>query len=183
MSDSGYESTSSAPEPFDKIVKKCCWCGECNALVSNKKYCENCARVMHKECSRCHKPFPDKKFFKFDNARCNACHQKYISEKRRREERRNKAEDVEAEMAEVEEDIFGGKQVKRKAGRPSKQPTLKRQKAYIPIIFGEFWSNELAAGFKKHLHKYWESGELRQPTIIVQSRKAEAPKIKIPRCH
>jgi len=71
------------------IVKKICnWCGECKMLVANKPYCLDCKLACKKECKRCHRPFPDLKYFSLSNIRCNTCEKKRIAEKEKREERK-----------------------------------------------------------------------------------------------
>lgn len=78
-------SDSSGPENFDQIVKACIWCGESNPLENNKNYCVACAEKCFRECCRCHKPYPNKRFFRYNDSRCNACQQKLLAERKKRE--------------------------------------------------------------------------------------------------
>jgi len=67
--------------------KKCIWCfGEC----TNKYYCTDCATKCQKECCRCHKPYPDLKYFTKNDKRCDSCEGKNINEKMKRSESKNR---------------------------------------------------------------------------------------------
>ena len=80
-------SDSSESINFDEIIKPCNWCNEANKLQSGKKFCERCSHNMFQECIRCHKPYPDERFFKNHKKRCNSCHQKILLEKKKREDK------------------------------------------------------------------------------------------------
>ncbi len=52
----------------------CNWCGNQFSPTSKKRFCEKCASRCFKECSRCHRPFPEAKFFLDEKSkRCKAC--------------------------------------------------------------------------------------------------------------
>ena len=61
--------------------KKCNWCGSVVLLSHGKPYCLPCSSHCYKECIRCHRPFPDKKYFKLNGKRCNSCERKYLKAK------------------------------------------------------------------------------------------------------
>ena len=67
--------------------KTCNWCKAYTLLVPTKSYCLPCQGKMFRECSRCHFPFPDSKYFTGENRRCVACHKKYLKEKERRKQK------------------------------------------------------------------------------------------------
>ncbi|XP_074651575.1 uncharacterized protein LOC141906232 [Tubulanus polymorphus] len=69
---------------FTKISKPCLWCNRYVELVEGKQYCKTCEEKMFRECSRCHKPYPDKHCFELDESRCNSCQNKYNKEKEKR---------------------------------------------------------------------------------------------------
>lgn len=69
--------------------KTCSWCKNFRLLLPNKSYCQSCFEKMHRECSRCHLPFPQSKYFQEGNRRCNSCHKKYLKEKEKRIQRQN----------------------------------------------------------------------------------------------
>lgn len=82
ISDTELEMMSS-----NELTTPCNWCNEHVAMKEGKPYCFDCASNMYKECLRCHRPYPDAKYFVEDTTthhRCNACHRKYIKEKERR---------------------------------------------------------------------------------------------------
>ena len=90
--DSRFNMSSSESESeevlFDKVVKKCNWCGNTAPLVNNKHYCLTCDSNKVRECTRCHRPFPEMKYFKLNNNRCNSCQKKLDQEKNIRAEKR-----------------------------------------------------------------------------------------------
>ena len=63
------------------VVKRCIWCCVKTNLLHGKPYCYKCSELCHKECKRCHRPFPDKKYFTLNTERCNSCQRKYHKEK------------------------------------------------------------------------------------------------------
>lgn len=66
------------------LSKTCAWCKNCKSLLSGKPYCSDCSEKMYKECSRCHLPYPEMKYFKLDKQRCNTCQKKYLIEREKR---------------------------------------------------------------------------------------------------
>ena len=59
----------------------CNWCGHLTKeLYQSKLYCLKCANNCYKECSRCRRPFNDKKYFAISDIRCNSCQRKYLKE-------------------------------------------------------------------------------------------------------
>lgn len=66
-------------------MAKCCnWCFQKNEMKKDKPYCVLCSKNCFKECSRCHRPFPDKKYFGDNMVRCLACQRKYLKERIKR---------------------------------------------------------------------------------------------------
>ena len=59
----------------------CCWCRRVCKLVDGKPYCHACKVDCFRECIRCHRPFPNEKYFSMSHDRCNACSKKYLKEK------------------------------------------------------------------------------------------------------
>ena len=57
----------------------CNWCGTTEIkLAENKPYCPDCASNCKRECTVCHKPYPNLKFYKKHSKRCNSCQSHYI---------------------------------------------------------------------------------------------------------
>ena len=57
----------------------CNWCGTTEVkLAENKPYCPDCASNCKRECTVCHKPYPDLKFYKKHSKRCNSCQSRYV---------------------------------------------------------------------------------------------------------
>ena len=57
----------------------CNWCGTTEIkLAENKPYCPDCASNCKRECTVCHKPYPNLKFYKKHSKRCNSCQSRYI---------------------------------------------------------------------------------------------------------
>ena len=52
----------------------CNWYGTTEVkLAENKSYCPDCASNCKRECTVCHKPYPNLKFYEKHNKRCNSC--------------------------------------------------------------------------------------------------------------
>jgi hypothetical protein len=64
--------------------KTCVWCKGFKQLLPTKPYCSDCCGKMYRECSRCHIPYPEAKFFVENERRCNACQKKLQKERQRR---------------------------------------------------------------------------------------------------
>ena len=57
----------------------CNWCGTTEVkLAENKPYCPDCASNCKRECTVCHKPYPNLKFYEKHSKRCNSCQSHYI---------------------------------------------------------------------------------------------------------
>ena len=57
----------------------CNWCGTTEVkLAENKPYCPDCASNCKRECTVCHKPYPNLKFYKKYSKRCNFCQSRYV---------------------------------------------------------------------------------------------------------
>ena len=57
----------------------CNWCGTTEVkLAENKPYCPDCASNCKRECTVCHKPYPNLKFYKKHSKRCNSCQSHYV---------------------------------------------------------------------------------------------------------
>ena len=60
----------------------CNWCGTTEVKqAENKPYCLDCASNSKRECTVYHKPYPNLKFYKKHNKRCNSCQSHYIAAK------------------------------------------------------------------------------------------------------
>lgn len=81
----------------------CNWCTNKLGQTDGKRYCQHCAEKMYRECKRCHRPFPEKRFYELDAERCNACQRKFLREKEKREnQKRQKTSNEENEYSKVE---------------------------------------------------------------------------------
>ena len=57
----------------------CNWCGTTEVkLAENKPYCPDCASNCKRECTVCHKPYPNLKLYKKHSKRCNSCQSCYV---------------------------------------------------------------------------------------------------------
>ena len=57
----------------------CNWYGTTEVkLAENKPYCPDCASNCKRECTVCHKPDPNLKFYKKHIKRCNSCQSCYV---------------------------------------------------------------------------------------------------------
>ena len=57
----------------------CNWCGTTEVkLAENKPYCPDCASNCKRECTVCHKSYPNLKFYKKHSKRCNSCQSHYV---------------------------------------------------------------------------------------------------------
>lgn len=63
------------------MSKQCNWCSAAGQLVTDKLYCTACAAKCYRECIRCHRPFPNKCYFRTNNKRCVSCQKKYLKER------------------------------------------------------------------------------------------------------
>ena len=55
-------------------LKLCNWCFK---IKSEYYFCNNCAKQCYQECTLCHRPFNNKKYFLFNEKHCNSCVKKY----------------------------------------------------------------------------------------------------------
>ena len=57
----------------------CNWSGTTEVkLAENKPYCPDCASNCKRECTVCHKPYPNLKFYEKHSKRCNSCQSCYV---------------------------------------------------------------------------------------------------------
>ena len=57
----------------------CNWCGTTEVkLAENKPYCPHCTSYCKRECTACHKPYPNLKFYEKHSKRCNSCQSRYV---------------------------------------------------------------------------------------------------------
>ena len=57
----------------------CNWCGTTEVkLAENKPYCPDCASNCKRECTVCHKPYPNLKFYEKHSKRYNSCQSHYV---------------------------------------------------------------------------------------------------------
>ena len=116
----------------------CDWCGHKEPLVAGKKYCSDCRRCCVRECTTCHKPYNNLKYFDGDSKRCKSCTVKNITRKanRKRDEdnmassassRPSKRLTIEGDIADSDDGgVFSGK-------RPSDEGPVRKKKKGITI--------------------------------------------------
>ena len=57
----------------------CNWCGTTEVkLAENRPYCPDCASNCKRECTVCHQPYPNLKFYEKHSNRCNSCQSHYV---------------------------------------------------------------------------------------------------------
>ena len=65
----------------------CNWCGTTEVkLAENKPYCPDCTSNCKRECTVCHKPYPNLKFYEKHGKRCNSCQSHYVVAKTKKAE-------------------------------------------------------------------------------------------------
>ena len=61
------------------VMVGCNWFGTTEVkLAENKPYCPDCTSNCKRECTVCHKPYPNLKFYEKHSKRCNSCQSHYI---------------------------------------------------------------------------------------------------------
>ena len=69
----------------------CNWCGTTEVkLAENKPYCPDCTSNYKRECTVCHKPYPNLKFYEKHSKRCNSCQSHYIVAKTKKASMENR---------------------------------------------------------------------------------------------
>ena len=57
----------------------CNWCGTTEVkLAENKPYCPDCTSNCKRDCTVCHKPYPNLKFYEKHSKRCSSCQSHYV---------------------------------------------------------------------------------------------------------
>ena len=57
----------------------CNGCGTTEVkLAENKPYCPDCTSNCKRECTVCHKPYPNLKFYEKHSKSCNSCQSHYV---------------------------------------------------------------------------------------------------------
>ena len=75
----------------------CIWCADPDyPLAPGKAYCTKC-QAKGKECVRCKRPMPAK-YYALNSHRCNACHKKYLKERKKRARSPSPSEDDEEDI-------------------------------------------------------------------------------------
>lgn len=97
MSSNSDTDSESLLTTFKGIKKTCNWCKEYKPLHEGKPYCKDCSAKMHKECTRCHLPYPKESYFEINDRRCNACQKKFLKEKEKRENKKRES-DIDSEL-------------------------------------------------------------------------------------
>ena len=59
----------------------CSWCGTTEVELAENKLHIDCTCNCKRECAVCHKPYPNLKFYKKHNKRCNSCQSHYVAAK------------------------------------------------------------------------------------------------------
>ena len=86
----------------------CNWCGTTEVkLAENKPYCPDCASNCKRECTVCHKPYPNLKFYEKHSKRCNSCQSHYVVAKTKKasmENNRRKFSDTTGKQKQYDSD-------------------------------------------------------------------------------
>ena len=125
----------------------CCGTTEVK-LAENKPYCPDCASNCKRECTVCHKPYPNLKFYKKHSKRCNSCRKfgdttgkqkQYDSDEEsassgeEKEEEEGEEEEEEEEEYEVEDDSIDRGVIKKEdCSNEASSKTENVQKASTP---------------------------------------------------
>ena len=86
----------------------CHWSGTTEVkLAENKPYCPDCASNCKRECTVCHKPYPNLKFYENHSKRCNSCQSRYVVAKTKKasmENNRRKFGDITSKQKQYDSD-------------------------------------------------------------------------------
>lgn len=151
-------SSFSESSDFEDFKKKCSWCTNYCKLVKGKSYCQKCEDECYKECRRCKRPFPNARFFEFDETRCNTCHGKYKKEKEKRMAKKETPQQPQKDMRSQPQMVMTKQTCKKpKLSSNDENPTdvketnetptptkssRKRKRGFIPVYFIDEMSDD-----------------------------------------
>jgi hypothetical protein len=126
-SSSGSVSTTGGTSDSEAVVITCNWCGIAGRLMKGKPYCSRCHEKCFRECVRCHRPLPHESYFKQSDVRCNACHCKYLRERKRRQDTNLSSDKNKKKPSSNKTDLPVGPLHKIRRGRPPSGAVTKQK--------------------------------------------------------
>ena len=110
----------------------CNWCGTTEVkLAENKPYCPDCASNCKRECTVCHKPYPNLKFYEKHSKRCNSCQSHYVVAKTKKasiENNRRKFGDTTGKRKQYDSDEESASSGEEKRGRRRRRQRRRRRR-------------------------------------------------------
>ena len=144
----------------------CNWCGTTEVkLAENKPYCPDCASNCKRECTVCHKPYPNLKFYEKHSKRCNSCQSYYVVAKTKKasmENNRRKFGDTTGKQKQYdsdEESAFSGEE------KEEEEYEVEDDSTDRGVIKNEDCSNE-ASSKTKNIQKASTPPSKRQLTVM-----------------
>ena len=145
----------------------CNWCGTTEVkLAENKPYCPDCASNCKRECTVCHKPYPNLKFYEKHSKRCNSCQSHYVVAKTKKASMENncrkfgdttgkrkqyEVQDDSAKKEDCSNEVFSKTKNVQKA---SSTPPSKRQLTVMETLQINKMKRDKEAGDKKKKRKH-----------------------------
>ena len=115
----------------------CNWCGTTEVkLAENKPYCPDCASNCKRECTVCHKPYPNLKFYEKHSKRCNSCQSRYVVAKTKKasiENNRRKFGDTTGKRKQYDSDEESALLEKRRRRRNMKLKMIALKKKIVQM--------------------------------------------------
>ena len=115
----------------------CNWCGTTEVkLAENKPYCPDCASNCKRECTVCHKPYPNLKFYEKHSKRCNSCQSCYIVAKTKKasiENNRRKFGDTTGKRKQYDSDEESALLEKKRRRRRRRQRRRRRRNMKLKV--------------------------------------------------
>ena len=139
----------------------CNWCGTTEVkLAENKPYCPDCASNCKRECTVCHKPYPNLKFYEKHSKRCNSCQSCYVVAKTKNasmENNRRKFGDTTGKRKQYDSDEESASSGEEKRRRRRRRRNMKFKMIALKKKIAQMRSSVKLRMFKKllllHLQK------------------------------
>ena len=147
----------------------CNWCGTTEVkLAENKPYCPDCAFNCKRECTVCHKPYPNLKFYEKHSKRCNSCQSHYVVAKTKNaymENNRRKFGDTTRKQEQYDSDEESASSGEEKEEEEEEEYEVEDNSTDRGVIKKEDCSNE-ASSKTKNVQKASTPPSKRQLTVM-----------------
>ena len=121
----------------------CCGTTEVK-LAENKPYCPECTSNCKRECTVCHKPYPNLKFYEKYSKRCNSCQSHYVFAKTKKasmENNHRKFDDTTGKQKQYDSDEESTSLEKKKRRR---RRNMKLKMMIMIALIGESLKKKIA---------------------------------------